>query len=95
MPASEGDWELLKLITAETFAAPLEKWLRGCEGSDDPKAAFAALATWFGHALGASSVHLGLEQTPRIAVSTGELVAECMADDIAAQTFRPTRQETA
>lgn len=86
------DHEALKLRTVEALMPGLERWLRGCEG-DDPRDAFAALAMWFGHALGGAAVHFGLESTPGIAVSTGEVVAEFMADDIAAQTFARQSQE--
>lgn len=81
-----GEFDLLKLRTVEAFTPSLDRWLRDCAGND-PAEAFAALAMWFGHALGGAAVHLGLDHIPRLALSAGELVTENMADDIAAQTF--------
>lgn len=83
---SDEDFEALKERMVQTFAEPLSRWLKE-SGRIYPKETFVALATFFGHALGAAAVHHGLALTPRIATSAGELVAENMADDIAAQLF--------
>jgi hypothetical protein len=90
---TDAEFEGLKERTVKAFIGPFETWLRECPlDGRDRKQCFASLAVFFGHALGAAAVHFNFENTPRLAVSTGELVAENMADDIAAQTFEIARE---
>lgn len=83
---TDVDFDHLKLMTVQQLGPAFESWMLKSQGQD-PKAAFCALATFVGHVLGGVAISLGLEQTSRLAVSTGELVAEHMADEIATQTF--------